>query len=301
MPFSYKSKKPSKSMKTRSTRKVQWRKARPSRFPSGKRRYVQTRSIAKQIQNISETKIKELERLDAIDPKPVEVLPTSGPVYFTNYCLGTAPADWKGPSNQPNFNNLGGFEWPQGTGANERVGRYLYLKRSTINMRFAMNPQSRHGPVKFRVIVYKEKRNRYNTAANGNPNEDLFIDHQGLTKGFNNVATLDARTMNFSTWLVNKRNYQVVKDFKFTLNPETISYQGGTDPRVVNQSMYPSEKNFTLSLGHYAKAEFDTTNTPTDMMYRYCMTIVSMPCNTSTQPHSDYKSYVRGTVSVVDN
>ncbi len=294
-------KRSSAKTKSKPKSKVNWRTARPSRFPSGKKNYMNTRSIAKQIQNISETKIKELERLDAILPKPVELAPSSGPCYFTNYCLGTAPTGWVGPNGAPNFNNLGGFEWPQGTGPQERVGRYLYLKRSTVNMRFAMNAQSRHGPVKFRVIIYKEKRNRYNTAANGNPNDDLFIDHQGLVKGFNNLAPVDGRVMNFSTWLINKRNYQVVKDFKFTLNPETISYQGGTDPRVVNQSFYPAEKNFTLSLGHYAKAEFDTTNTPTDMMYRYCMTVVSMPTNTSTQPHQDYKSYVRGTVSVVDN
>jgi len=169
-----------------------------------------------------------------------------------------------------------------------------------MNLRIAMNGSSRHGPTKFRVIVYKEKRNRYNTTANGNPCDDLFINQTGKAVGFNTVSSVDARALEFNTWLVNKRNYQVVKDFKFVLAPETLSYQGGTDPRNVNQTNQ-SEKMLQFSLGHYQKAKFGVDNVPEDQMYRYCVSIVSMPMSDSTSPHNNYKTYVNGVVSCLDN
>jgi len=277
-----------------------WR-SRPSRFPSGKKTYTQTRSIAKVIQNMSETKIQALRVWSATPPLPVEVLPTSGPCYFTNYCLGTAPTGWNGPNGAAAFNNLNGFEWAPGTGANERVGQYMYLKKTTINLRVAMNASSRTGTTKFRVIVYKEKRNRYNTTANGNPCDDLFINQAGKSVGVNTAASVNARALDFNTWLVNKRNYQLVKDFKFVLAPETLSYQGGSDPRNVNQVSH-AEKIMQFSLGHYQKAKFSTAdNTPEDQMYRYCVSIISMPMSDSIAAHNSYKTYVNGVVSCVDN
>lgn len=272
----------------------------PSRFPSGKKTYKQTRAVSKVLKNISETKIQALTAQNAIAPKPVEVAPTTGPIYFTNYCLGTAPSGWVGPSGTAAFNNLDGFAWPQGTGPAERIGQYMYLKKTTVNLRVAMNPQSRHGPVKFRVIVYKEKRNRYNTVANGNPCDDLFIDQSGTARGFNQVAPVNQRTMDFNTWLINRRNYQVVKDIKFTLANETLSALGSTDPFNVNQHNR-AEKLIRLNLGHYQKAKFDLAGVPEDQMYRYCITIVSMPMSNSTVPHNDYSSFVNGVVSCVDN
>lgn len=276
------------------------RKARPSRFPSGKKTYTQTRTVARTLQNTAETKIQALTAKYAIEPSPVEVAPTTGPCFFTNYCLGTAPTGWNGPSGAAAFNDLEGFTWAPGTGSSNRIGQYLYLKRTTLNLRVAMDAQSRHGPVKFRVVVYKEKRNRYNTTANGNPCDDLFISQTGASVGVNTVSAVDARTLDFNTWLVNKRNYQVVKDFKFILANETLSAVGSTEPFNVNQHN-SVEKMLQFSLGHYQKAKFDDSNTPQDQMYRYCVTIISMPVSDSVLPHSGYKTYVNGVVSCLDN
>lgn len=284
----------------RAWRKKRYKKAVPARFPSGKKTYLQTRAVSRVLRNVTETKIKALTPANAIAPLPVEVAPTNGPVYFTNYCLGTGPTGWVGPSGAYNFNNLEGFQWPQGTGAAERIGQYMYLKKTTLNLRIAMQGSSRHGATKFRVIVYKEKRNRYNTTANGNPNDDLFISQDGQVVGFNTVSPVNQRIMDFSTWLVNRRNYQVVKDIKFTLCPETLSALGSTDPFNVNQR-YASSRNIRLSLGHFQKAKFGSNDTPEDQMYRYCISIVSMPMSDSTNPHNDYKTYVNGVVSAMDN
>lgn len=276
------------------------KKGTPARFPSGKKTYQQTRTVSQVLKNISETKIQQLTPRYAIVPSPVEVAPTSGPCYFTNYCLGTAPAAWVGPNGAAAFNDLDGFVWPLGPGAAERNGQYMYLKKTTLTLRIAMDQIARHGPTKFRVIVYKEKRNRYNTTANGNPCDDLFIDQSGAVRGVNNLAVVDARAMNFNTWLVNRRNYQVVKDFKFVLANEQQSAQGSTDPFNVNQHN-ASEKVMRFDLGHYQKAKFGTANVPEDQMYRYCVTIISMPMSSSVSPHNNYKSYVNGVVSCLDN
>lgn len=279
--------------------KSNYRKAKPSRFPSGKKTYKLSRQVAKIINTIGETKVQALRSWNATPALPVEVLPTSGPCYFTNYCLGTAPNSFTGPSGTFAFNNLEGFEWPQGTGPNERIGRYMYLKRTTLQMRIAMNPLARHGPVKFRVIVYKEKRNRYNIAGGGNPNADLFLNHVGAPVGINTANAANTRAMNFNTQLVNKRNYQVVKDLKFTLATQNISSQGSTEPFTVNQH-FKSEKMLNFSLGHYKKTAFDANGNPEDTRYRYCVTIIGMPVSNSVAPHDQWVSDVRGTVSVSD-
>jgi len=276
------------------------RTARPARFPSGKKTYEKSRSVSNLIKSISETKVKALTPANLVVPQAVEVAPTLGPCYFTNFCLGNAPAAWTGPSGGASFTDLGGFEWPLGPGAAERNGQYMYLKRTRMNLRLAMNAQSRVGAVKFRVVVYKEKRNRYNTAGNGNPNNDLFLDQSGNVVGVNTVATVNQRAIDFNTWLVNKRNYQVVHDSMCILAPETLSYQGGVDPRNISQS-YPSEKMFNFNLGHYQKAKFGQDNLPEDQMYRYCMTIISMPMTSSVAPHDSFRTYVNGLVSTLDN
>lgn len=273
--------------------------ATPARFPGNYKTYTQTRAVASILKNISETKIQALTPQNNVAPIAQDA-GGSGPVFFTAYTLGTAPSAWTGPSGAAAFNNLDGFVWPQGTGPADRNGQYLYLKRTTVNLRVAMNPQSRHGPVKFRLVVFKELRNRYNTTANGNPCDDLFIDQTGQVVGVNNSAPLDQRVMNFNTWLVNKRNYKVVKDFKFILQNETLSALGSTDP--FNQSQhYPVEKNIRLNLGHYQKTKFAAGNVPTDQMYRYGMMLISMPISNSTSPHNDYTTYVNGVVSAIDN
>lgn len=279
--------------------KSNYRKAKPSRFPSGKKTYKLSRQVAKIINTIGETKIQALRSWNATPALPVEVLPTSGPCYFTNYCLGTAPASFLGPNGNLAFNNLEGFEWPQGTGANQRIGRYMYLKRTTLQLRIAMNPLARHGPVKFRVIVYKEKRNRYNTAGGGNPCDDLFLSHVGGPVGINTANAPNTRAMNFNTQLVNKRNYQVVKDMKFTLTTQNTSASGSTEPFTINQH-FKSEKMINLSLGHYKKTAFDDNGNPEDTKYRYCVSIIGMPVSNSVAPHDQWQSYVRGTVSVSD-
>jgi hypothetical protein len=235
--------------------------AKPSRFPSGKVQYRKSRALSKKQSATGESKIQALTEFNKQEPLPLTVAPAVGPVYFTNYCLGTAPAAWEGPDGAANFNDLNGFLWVNGTGPNERIGRYMYLKRTTLQLRVEMDQISRHGPVRFRLIVYKEKRNRYNSAGNGNPNADLFIDHSGNDIGFNTVATPSAQAQSFNTYLVNKRNYQVVKDTKFTLCPEQNSASGSALPFNVNQHN-KSFKDITLRLGHYQKAAFGRDNNP---------------------------------------
>lgn len=122
-----------------------YRKARPSRFPSGKIQYKRSRALAKKQSLTGESKIQALTAKNKIAPAPLTVAPLLGPVYFTNYCLGTAPAAWVGPTGGTNFNDLNGFVWPNGTAFNQRIGRYMYLKRTTLQLRVEMNQISRHG------------------------------------------------------------------------------------------------------------------------------------------------------------
>ncbi len=275
-----------------------YKTAKPARFPAGKTTYEKSRAQAKRNRLTGETKIQALTQINGALPSTMTV--GGGPVAFTNFCLGTAPGAWTGANGQPNFTDLNGFIWPNGTLSNQRIGRYMYLKRTTLQMRVSMNQLSRHGPVRFRLIVYKEMRNRYNTPGNGNPNTDLFIDHEGNDTGFNIVTANANQVQDMNTQLVNRRNYKVVKDFKFTLAPEQNQVQGQAIPFNVNQHN-KSSKDITLKLGHYHKATFGQDNTPDDFKYRYCITLVSYPTSNSLDNHTGYSTSIRGTVSASDN
>ena len=94
-----------------------------------------------------------------------------------------------GPAGTQAFINLDGFRWLQGTQSQNRIGKYIYLKRTTMNLQIQMDPLSRHGETKFRVIVYKSKRNAVIGTGGGNPMDNLIITQTGSTVGINNGSS----------------------------------------------------------------------------------------------------------------
>lgn len=287
-----------KSRKRSAKRKPAARSAKPARFSAmGKSSYNQSRMVARILNKTSELKINPLEKYSTTTPRPSVPLPGTGPIYYTQYCLGNVPSGWT------NFDALGGFEFEQGTGPNQRIGKYMYLKKTTMHLKISMNNLARiASQVRFRIVVYKSKRNNVPGTFGGNPSEHLFIDSQGREFGVDNTISNSEASMEYTTALVNRKNYVVLKDTQFILTPQSYEVQGGSN--VVSQLSQNgrTEKTMRFELGHYAKTSFDlATKKPTDLAYQYCVSIIAMPVGNVNDRASDWFSAVRGTVSALDN
>lgn len=259
-------------------------------------------ALVKTMNNVAEQKVQSLVNFYLEKPKPQVNLPSVGPVYYHNSCLGNPATTWLGPNGQSNFSALDGFQWAQGTGPSERVGRYLFLKHTTAQLRIDMLPAVLNSsPTQFRVIVYKAKRNSALGSAGGNPNEDLFIDNAGRIFGFNNSSVEESRSFEFMNMLINKRNYSCVMDKKFILQPSVSAVQGGSNVVTPLSTVYPCEKTLSLRLNHNSKTAFSNFNQPLDLNYQYCTTVIAAPLGAATIAANDWRISMRGTVSCIDS
>lgn len=279
-------------------------KKRPASAPARRTKALVRRVVQSELKKDVELKLSPLRGVYQAAPIAQATSGTaSNIVWYNNYCLGQPSALWQGPTGSVDFLGLGGFEWPQGTDQGQRIGRYLNLKHTTANLRIAMNNLgSVSCPVRFRVIIYKAKRNSILGQAGGNPNDTLFLGLDGQEKGINNSYTGDSVGMEFMNMLVNKRNFDVHTDTQFILSNHTFSVQGGSNVVSPLGQGYPAEKNMLLKLNHNEKTSFrDAGDIPDDLNYQYCMTILSMPYGDNTAVSArGWTTCVRGVVSATD-
>lgn len=265
-------------------------------------------TVAKALAQVAERKIQPLTAQYMVFPYAQLQTPAIGPVHYKNFILGDAPSDWTGPigsTTGPNFNALGGYTFPQGTGSNGRIGRYMFLERCNMNMLISLGAVASRNvqPYEFRVILYKFKRNDA-LGKIGNPNSDLFIGSDGASVGvntfFDNSATPGSASFVLMNAIVNKKNYQVYKDEKFVLTPQTtIPTGGGYVPLSHSGNL---QKNFQFILNHNEKTAFDSASKPIDLQYQYAITILSAPMGDIDQTGlNDWRVSIRGTVSALDS
>jgi len=279
------------------------------RQPVRKKSSKPTTALVKRVVHSELNKELELkvQQLRAVNQDQPSAQATSGTgsniVWYNQYVLGKGPTSWVGPSGSYNFTNLEGFTWPVGTSSDRRIGRYMNLKHTTMNLRIACdNLSSVSCPIRFRVLVYKQKRNGPALLQQTNPNTNLFLGTQGEELGLNNTYAGVAVSMEFMNMITNKRKYDIHTDTQFILSPHTFSVQGGSNIVSPISQGYPAEKNMLLRLPHNDKASFDaTTEMPEDLNYQYCVTVLSMPYGDNTQVSAkSWKTNVRGIVSVTD-
>ena len=265
-------------------------------------------SVTKALAAVAERKLQALEPQWMVAPYPQAVSPDNGPVHYKNFILGDAPADWTGPIGStigPNYNSLGGYSFPQGTGSNGRIGRYMFLERCNMNMTISLTSvQSRNTqPTQFRVLLYKFKRNDA-LGKIGNPNSDLFMNSEGGQLGvntfFDNGASPGSASFTLMNAIVNKKNYEVFKDETFVLTPQTtIPMGGGYVPLSHSGNI---QKHFQFVLNHNEKTAFDGSSKPVDLQYQYAITILSAPMGDLNQLGlNEWRTSIRGTVSALDS
>lgn len=257
--------------------------------------------VKKELAQEIETKIKALSTY--VDQSPQNQDVANNVVYYDNYCLGEPASTWLGPTGSQNFKALEGFEWSLGTQSSQRVGRYMDLKHTTMNFRVGLVGTPRTAtPVRFRVIVYRAKRNAPFGQNGGNPNDTLFLGLGGQPQGVNTSYAQNRVSFEFMNLITNKRNFEIHHDSQFILAPPVTAVQGGSNlVTPMSQGMYPNEKNFLWKLKHNEKTAFGANNKPEDANYQYCVSIFSMPTgDLGNTGLNSWRTAARGIVSVTD-
>lgn len=260
-------------------------KAMPLRFRSGKKNYLKNKRMVK-MNPMAERKLSALTSLDEAQPVPIAA---AAQAYKYTMVLGnSSPSTWSG------FNAVGGFNFPQGTGNNERDGRYMWLDKTTMNMSIHMNPDERlSAPVQFRVIVFRARRVTTPTGVSYDPNLRLFLKPNG--DGFG-AGTSGIRFSDLYLQPTNKRDWIIVKDMKFTLSP----FLGdGTTATAAWQGKYPNQRTMRVNLNHAIKSSFGT-NEPDDFDYHYGVAIYAGRVGRD-QIATGWEVNLRGTTSALDN
>lgn len=220
------------------------------------------------------------------------------------------------------------WNFDQGDGTNERVGRSLFMRTTNLTHRFAYVPQLRgvltdpanqafNGvPMVTRFLIIQPK-----TVLNGSLQlwdikKDLFRDHRGNEKGVDSVAT----EMQLLNWLPNKIKYNFLLDKKFTLGPPATNYEAVVDsgPPVppatastpvfatTQTSKYPSFKEFRSKIVINRRVQFNTQGAAAGAMninQDYIGLAITIPLGVTWLPTPPYNiiSYsMLGTTSALD-
>ncbi|AXQ65562.1 MAG: putative capsid protein [Cressdnaviricota sp.] len=249
---------------------------KPNRFKGSRvsKRYVTTRTVSNMLSNYGENKFNGslLHCLPSI-AKPAG----NQPLRYHLINLGGSLSSFLGTSWVSPMNL---YRFPQGDGFNERTGKYMYLKNTRVKMEIQMNPiEDRDGELEnlnnayeFRVMVIKANRKYqpYGDSSNtAKPNDALFLDNSNQSFGLSDVG---ATTYEYQNNLINKRQFNVMYDRKFTLAPPSVAWTAnqpqGQSSLNAGALRYPVKKQISINVPFYRKSFFqNTTNneTPTNI------------------------------------
>lgn len=261
----------------------------PLRFKSGRKSYKKNRRYMGVSTGVVEKKLSALTDYNESLPSAIAI----GAQAFKWYGVmgAVAPSTWSG-----GFNTLGGFEFPQGTGNNDRDGRYMFLNKTSMTLSVHMNASPRlSAPVQFRMIIFRARRVTTPTGVSYDPNLRLMLKPNGDAFGAG-TGGINFNDLYFQP--TNKRDWIIVGDKKFTLSP---FLEDGTLATAAWQGKYPNFKLFRLSLNHMIKSSFSNVdNQPDDYDYKYGVAIFA-GCIGRDQFATGWEVNLRGTTSAIDS
>lgn len=274
------------------------RKKAPPRTRGGTLNYKKSYPMSKATSAaFGETKLKALREIN--NQAPVEMRAGGGaqaPVYGLRFVLGDALSQYQ------DYTALQGFSWSRGIDGNERIGNYLYLKKTHVTLQINMNQVgvTNGAARRFRVIIFKAKREASPTGVTRNPNTSLMLDNEGEPFGITSAGSKEM--LDYSHQLLNKRNFVIMKDTSFMLQNPVINPSASVDPLIASSGQYPSQKTMKLNLPHWKRTKFDNdTNLPTNLNYNYGIYIQAVNVGSNTAIPDDWNLSLRGTVSANDS
>ena len=259
---------------------------KPARFAVSTGKYRRNKALSSKMSSMSETKLISLSQMRNVVPLAIQG-GVNVKAYYSSYILTSLPPGW-----DPYMNNLGGIQTTQGLGGHNRIGDYIYLKKTHMVFQIDMNETSNYtAPIEFRFIVAKARTGVLPVGYTYTPKTTLFLKEDGSPQG-HGTSGIDGTDLMLQP--LNKRDWVIYKDHKFTLTtPDTAG--GGMN------YFYPSRKNIFLNLPHYAKTRINTsTNLPEDLDTHYVVMIYASSIG-KDRPADDWEVSVRGTTSFTDN
>jgi len=259
---------------------------RLARFAQSRFRYRKGRTVSRSLRSVGETKLIAVGNLNEWAPSPIQV---GAIAYQSSFVLGTVPTGWT------EISALGGTSITQGTSAQERVGDYVYLKKThytfTIQMRFGQTPKPPH---EFRVIVGKTRRAVNPAGITHNPAATLFLNTIGQPIGHTSGGINGSDLM---LQPLNKREFVIKMDKKFTMSsPIRTDSDGGG---VGYHGYYPVKKDIPINFGFWKKTRYNTNNLPDDIDCAYFVYIYAS-CIDKDAGSNGWEVSGRGTTSYQD-
>jgi hypothetical protein len=188
----------------------------------------ESEAVTRGLRTVAETKVKTMTDYNE---QPNIQTQAGSIATMTNYVVGGVPTQYT------SFLGLQGVPAP-GTGADQFIGRSFYWKHSTVFMRLTTNAVQSPIPMRFRCVVYKPRRIAMQAGFTNDPTTALF---QDTTGNFVGASTAGVTGTDLMTLNINKRTFDVQRDFTFTLQPPGIAPQND-QPRPLIQGVYPCDK-----------------------------------------------------------
>jgi hypothetical protein len=257
----------------------------PPRFRQGWNSYKTTKAVSKVIRNMAELKLSPLASQNQTSPVNLGTTLCSSVNLITG---NTTPSTYTGT-----WRDIDGFQWPQGDQITQRIGKYIYLKKTSLTMSIDMtSPSSTSAPVSFRVIVYKHRRSMDPVGVSPNPSTSLFIDVEGQTYGLLSAAR---NGNDYKLGMLNKRNFHILKDQQFILQATKDTATASSNGR------YACSRQMRLQFGHSRKCTIGALGEPTDYDYRYGIIVLGIPQDiVAGEQANDFTVSLRGTTSAYD-
>lgn len=308
-----------KKKSSKSLKKKAKSKSKPNRFKGSRvsSRYLLTRMVSKIMSNYGENKFRG-NILECLNSVPKASLGGTQPLSYHLINLGRNMAAFAGTGWT---NPMDLYQFPLGDAAFQRQGRYMFLRKTHICMEIQMNQiaddanvsNNLNNQIQFRLMVVKANR-KYQpygegSAGTARPNTSLFLTSQNTAFG---ITDTTATTFEYVNNPINKRQFNVICDKKFTLSPPAVSWDNSQRSNInAANPRFPTKKTLHMDIPYYRKAFFQndptaSLNTPTNIDTQ-CMIILqavrSSYCSTPiTAPLAGtYSLTVQGTTSCRDS
>jgi len=281
-------------IRTRTTRKrttkrtygYKKRTALPTRYYGGSRKaYGKRRTFGKQLNTLGETKLRPCDNLSEVPPNPIQL---GAQAQFFAVNIGQNALF-------TNSNPVNGIQLGQGPAFNERIGNYVYFKKTHMTMRIEMNTKSSNPPIQFRLIMFKIRRSASPSGITPSWSTSGYLNTNGESFGHASIGTTGLDLMMFP---LNKRDWVIYKDTKFLL--QNYNDQGSGGPAIL-YNHYPAQKQFQFNMPYYKKAHFPNgAISPDDLNFSYCVVIYAHTLGRDGFIPDSWEVTTRGTTSFCD-
>lgn len=286
--------------------------AKPTRLTSKSvdRQTAVNRVVSKVISKIGETKIQQMTTYYHHNPRPINssLLPSySNPTYCAGYVVGTLPSSWSSglSGNIAQYDELRSMTFAKGTDANQRVGNYMFAKRSTINLNIMMrantNGLSFAVPYRFRVVTFRPKTSVKTPGSPSDPTTDLFVGTDG--ESFGHGSSTSVGFVDLWQSILNKKDYTILGDKKFMLTAPGSKTKNdpGFDSHHVNLTG-PHSKDYLIRIPYQKKVRYDdVTNQPEDLNMATGILVFAQAVGDHKAATDLWETSVRGVSSFLDN